>query len=399
MSPARYTLAALLVLALLPAEVTAQGADNLFERGPHDIHLRINLRDLEALRNGFETNTYYPADVQWGQVVARNIAVRSRGGGSRNGRKLGLRLDMDHFVRGQTFAGLEALVLDNLYQDPSMLREHAAFALFARMGQVAPRTSFARLFINGEYQGAYGLVEEPDALFVTRHFGADTGFLFEFHWIDPYYFDDLGEDLAPYQARFEPRTRDTTPAAQLYAPIRELVREEPGESLDRWRERVSAVIDLDQFITVVAIEQFLSEFDGLLGAAGTNNFYLYRGSNDAKHIVVPWDRDNAFLDVRSSIGLRITENRLTRLALSFPDLQARYLARLADTARQAAQDDWLQRVIEQADTILRAAASTDPRTPYSDADRSAAVHELVEFARQRPAIVLEQVQQLIAPIP
>jgi spore coat protein CotH len=65
--------------------------------------------------------------------------------------KLGLLLDFDRFAAGRRFLGLAALVLDNAWQDPSFVRESVTMALFARMGQPAPRESYARLFINGTY--------------------------------------------------------------------------------------------------------------------------------------------------------------------------------------------------------------------------------------------------------
>jgi spore coat protein CotH len=170
MTPRRaFTLTVLSLLVLGSSPASAQTASDVFSTAVlHDVSLRMNSRDLELLRATYDQNTYYPADLQWGQTVVRNVAIRSRGRASRSDVKLGLRVDMDHFVSGQTFVGLDALVLDNLNQDPSMIHEHAAMALFERLGQVVPRTSFARLFINDEYQGVYGLVEEPNENFVEE---------------------------------------------------------------------------------------------------------------------------------------------------------------------------------------------------------------------------------------
>jgi spore coat protein CotH len=394
MTTRRATQALLVSIALLvPDTGAAQGSDVFAADSLHDVHLRMNSRDLEELRISYTLNTYYPADIQWGSTIARNVAVRSRGNGSRNANKLGLRVDVDHFVTGQRFAGLDALVLDNLIQDATLLREHAAMALFTRMGQVAPRTSFARLFINSEYQGLYALVEEPNEAFVERHFGPDKGYLFEYHWLDPYYFDDLGDDLEPYAQRFEARTRERSAPSSLYNPLRELARIEEGESLEGWRARVSEFVDLSQLITMAAIEQFLSESDGLIGADGLNNVYVYRSSSSTRHIFVPWDRDNAFNNVDSPIDLRTAENRLVRQALAFPDLRALYLERLTEAALLSDADGWLLHVIEQANAVIGEAALADHRKHFGDDARAAAVDALVDFARRRPAIVLDQIRQ------
>src|SRR5512134_2644818 len=76
----------------------AQTAAGLFDDTTlHDVYLFINSRDLLKLRAGYLTNTYYPADLLWGTTRVRNVAVRSRGTGSRNPFKLGLRVDFNRF--------------------------------------------------------------------------------------------------------------------------------------------------------------------------------------------------------------------------------------------------------------------------------------------------------------
>ena len=156
-----------IVVCLPAAPAAAQTADDLFSVDTiHDVRLFINSRDLQQLRQRFDENTYYAADLQWRSVRVRNVAVRSRGFSSRSSTKLGLRVDMNRFTSGQRFVGLSSLVLDNLWHDPSLMRERLGMALFHRMGHPASRVSFARLYINNTYQGLYGIVEPVDAQFV-----------------------------------------------------------------------------------------------------------------------------------------------------------------------------------------------------------------------------------------
>ena len=91
-----------------------------------------------------------------------------------------------------------------------------------------------------------------------------------------------------------------------------------------WRERVEEYVDLQQFMTHVAIEVFLAENDGVLGAEGMNNFYLYRFADTKRHRLLPWDKDNSFLVVDYSIFQRADENVLFRRAFAFADLRELY---------------------------------------------------------------------------
>lgn len=293
-------LAAAVMATSQPAH--AQNVDEVFDAQTlHEIRLLMNSKDLQLLRANFTENTYYPADLIWGgggQRV-RNAGVRSRGAGTRNGVKLGLRIDFDRYTADQRFAGLASIVLDNLLQDPAMVRERVAMAFFNRVGVPAPREAFCRLFINNEYQGVYAIVEELEPAFVARTLGEDRGFLFEYHFVQPFRGEDLG-DLAAYKPLFEPRNHEDDADADLYGPIRDLFRE---ANLDdgTWRERVEPYLDVVAFIKLIAAENFLAENDGILGYTGMNNFYVYRFDGTTRQRLLPWDKDNTFLQADFAI--------------------------------------------------------------------------------------------------
>ena len=129
--------AILFVIGAVPA--LGQTAAELFDANAvQDIRLSVNTRDLALLRQNYQANTYYPADLAWKNLKVRNVGIRSRGQGSRNSSKLGLRVDMARYTTGQKFVGLSTIILDNIWQDDSMLREKLTFTMFEKMGVGAP---------------------------------------------------------------------------------------------------------------------------------------------------------------------------------------------------------------------------------------------------------------------
>src|SRR5262245_5165261 len=64
----------------------------------HEIRLRMNAKDLATLIEQFGENTYYRADFVFDDAIIRNVGVRSRGSGSRNPIKLGLKVDFNRFA-------------------------------------------------------------------------------------------------------------------------------------------------------------------------------------------------------------------------------------------------------------------------------------------------------------
>jgi spore coat protein CotH len=379
------------VLCLAAAPVAAQTADDLFAVDTiHDLRLFINSRDLQQLRQHFDENKYYAADLQWRHVRVRNVAVRSRGLSSRSATKLGLRVDMNRFT-SQRFVGLTSLVLDNLWHDPSLMRERLGMAVFRRMGHPASRVSFARLYINSAYQGLYAIVEPVDAQFVQRTLGFSDGYLFQYKWVREYFGEYLGDELAPYKQLFEAETHRLASDTVLYSPIRDLFREMNHIDDAPWREAVERYLDLEQFVAYVAIEAFMSESDGVTGFWGMANFFLYRSEHTTRHRLLTWDRDRAFEQIDSPILARTEQNALVRRALAFPDLRARYLAILEECARAATEDGWLEQEVDRVARLITSAAYEDVRKQFSSDQFDAQVLYLRDFATRRPAFVVSEV--------
>jgi len=375
------------VLAAAP-RADAQTVDEVFDaQALHEIRLLINSKDLQLLRVHFTDNTYYPADLVWGSggQRVRNVGVRSRGSGTRNGVKLGLRIDFDRYTTDQRFAGLASIVLDNLLQDPAMVRERVAMAFLTRVGVPAPRESFCRLFINNEYQGVYAIVEELEPVFALRTLGEDSGHLFEYHFVVSFHGEDLG-DLAAYKPLFEARNHEGDADAVLYTGIRDLFREANVDD-GTFRERVEPYLDLTAFTRLIAVENFLAENDGILGYAGLQNFYLYRFNGTTRQRLLPWDKDNTFLQTDFPITNRLDDNVLSRRLMAYDDLRALYFDTLEECARAAVEDDWLVSEVARAAALIADAAHADTRKLFSNDDFDAGVGFLNEFAALRPAFV------------
>ena len=164
----RRLIVLVITLTAAASAAAAQTTDDFFAPGTlNDLRLFMNSRDLQELRDTYLENTYYQADMEWRGIRVRSVGIRSRGNASRNPAKPALRVDFNRYVAGQRFLGLSSLMLDNLLQDPSLVREGVTMALFTRLGQPAPRESFVRLFIDDVYQGVYSAIEAIDSSDVT----------------------------------------------------------------------------------------------------------------------------------------------------------------------------------------------------------------------------------------
>ena len=386
------TAAALGTALALPITSFAQTAGDLFDPlVMHEIRLTINTRDLQKIREQYGDDTYYTSDMQWRNIRVRNAGVRSRGGASRNPDKLGLRVDFDRYVTGQRFLGLKSIVLKNLWQDGSFMHEQLAMSFFARMGQPASRESFCRLYINNEFQGLYSIVESVDNAYLKRTLGENNGYLYSYQLQSPWRGEYLGDEFEPYKTRFQPQNHERETDAMLYLPIHDWIREVNESDGPTWRERVEEYLDLAQFVTHAALESFLAEDDGLLGANGMNNFFLYRFQDSKRHRFITWDQDGAFLVPDYSIFQRTEDNVLFARAFAYPDLRDLYFQVLESAAASAAEDNWLESEIDRIAGLVGSAVEQDSKKPFSTEAFYESVEALKHFARIRPTLVRQQI--------
>jgi hypothetical protein len=404
-------LSALVMSALAPAVARAQSTDDLFDDTQlQEVRLVVNTRDWATLKELADENTYYPATLIWKNVTVRNIGIRSRGSGTRNGIKPGLRIDFNRYLTNQTFLGMKALVLDNAYSDPSTIRESVSMKLFARMGLPAPREAHARLYVNNEYAGVYVLVEEIDRTFITRLYGAaesnteQGGFLFEYKWLYDWYFNYLGPGYETYAGLFRPQTRDTDSITTLYQPIEEMIRTINESSDQDFATSVGKYLDLTEVMKYLGTETFTVEWDGLAGNWTVNNFYLYRFREGGVSQVIPWDKDHAFTFIEIPIMFRLDSNVLASRSLAVPALRQVFLdtlSQLADIADQ--QDDpndprgWLEREFERQANQVAQAVAEDPFFPFTPEEHQADVDYLMQFARTRSAYVRCDIARTLDP--
>jgi spore coat protein CotH len=411
------------LLLLRPAPAAAQEMDEFFDDGVvHEIRLTINSKDWSALKTNFKENIYYPCSLQWRGVTVRNVGIRSRGLGSRSGTKPGLRVDMDRYAADQTFLGLKSFVLDNLVQDPSLLRERVAMAFLRRMGLPAPREAHARLFVNNQLAGVYAIVESIDKGFLARSFGQDSegkvendGYLFEYKFTEDYRFEYRGSDLAEYKF-FEPKTNENKADAQIWGPIEEMIQAMNQSPDGTFVRDMGDYLDLRLFAKQIALENFLAEDDGILGYAGLNNFYFYRFEHTNRSQFLAWDKDNTFHSIDFPIMKGVNENVLARRTLNVREYRDVYLETLLDAAvsadeKESSGDDgedgnkkdndgedsgpgWLEREITREYEQIRTFARSDTFKPQSNTEFEDAYQQLLEFARNRSAFVRDEVSAL-----
>jgi len=353
-----------LVMALAAAP-SARAADPIFSAGVlHEFRIVMDPADWKSLRENFRSNTYYAANISVDGEVLQQVGIRSRGKGSRSADKPGLLVDTNKYVSNQEFHGLKKLVLDNVVQDASFLHEPLAYQVFEAMGIASPAISYTRLTVNDEFWGVYWLIENIDKNFLAARMGDKEGNLFKYEYVENYTFTDKGSDPNSYLGIFKPETHADKPDA---AALMQFVSAVNGAADGAATVAAAApFIDVDKFITYVAVENAIAEQDGWVGLEGMNNFYLYQFTGQTKFVVIPWDQDTSFVSGSWPVLQRLDTNVLTRKLLADPAKKQFYLAQVKAAAAAAVNSGFLLPKLEAFYGVMRNAVLADTKKPWTN---------------------------------
>ncbi|MDP2309095.1 MAG: CotH kinase family protein [Pseudomonadota bacterium] len=244
----------------------------------HDFRLELSEEAIHALgRDEPDVHallTYEGATWDVGLKLKGSSTYQSLDG------KPSLKIDLEEWVPDQAILGVRRLTLNSMVFDPTMLREHAAYRLYDASGVPAPRHGWARVWINGELYGLYGVVETLDEQWLRRRFPGDgEGNLYDSHYT---YADLTGGGVASFELK------EGKPV-EPYADLRELVRALDSDDI---LTVLNTRFDRDAVLGMWAVELVIPTWDGY--SRNTNNYLLYHATVSDRWYFIPWGQDTAF---------------------------------------------------------------------------------------------------------
>ncbi len=197
-------------------------------------------------------------------------------------------------LKGQRFLGLKSMTLNAMQQDTSMIHEAAAYRLFNSMGIPAPKTGYAKVYVNGTLKGLYINVETIDDIFLSKRFGDPTQHLYEAVALkDLMYGNDRGgAQTGPYLVD---EGWSTTPDKKDLGKLIEVANMTTGAA---WWKAMDTYTDRAKLIRQFAVENFLGHWDSYSGPI-INNHYL-RSNDRGKFTMIPSGTDQTFGENRAT---------------------------------------------------------------------------------------------------
>lgn len=367
---------ALLTLPFVAFSVTTalgQGAGDALFDNDQVIEMRFTFPeddywiDLSMNHNaGLEESLWAGLEIvdNTGTHLLDSVGVRLKGNSSFDfypSSKKPMKIDFNEFVAGQDYHGLKKLNLNNCWSDPTFMREKIFFDVSREAGVLAPRMSYANVYLNDIHWGFYALVEQVDKTFLDHRLGENDGNLFKAG--DNYTPDggglgleaDLnhyGNAASNYAGRYELKTNETANDWTDLIELLDLIDNSGGTEL--LAELPQAMV-LEETLRSLALDNLFGNMDAYYGSS--RNFYLYHDSTTLKWHWIKWDANMGFgryvpqwIDDPATLPAAYTSTgrRLLQRVLQNPTLRTVYLNEYCSVFEQFSNAELDPRIDELA---------------------------------------------------
>lgn len=268
----------------------SQGASNALpeiyaQDAVQSIYFNIDTNEWQDLLDNAADEEYHPTSVTFKGVTLDEVAIRTKGNSSLSStiragsERFSFNVDINEYVDGQKLLGMKKFVLNNMFNDPSYMREYIAYELLDEMGVATPQHSYVNVYVNDELKGLYLLVEFVNDQFITKHFNNDQGDLYKPDGVgsDLQYIND---DFSSYSDVELKTNEETSDNGAFMNFVYEL---EYGDA--------ESVIDVDSVLRYMSVSVSLSNLDSYHGTLA-HNYYIYEQDNVFSFL--PWDLNESF---------------------------------------------------------------------------------------------------------
>ena len=363
---------------------TLSASDAFFTQGMiPDLRIEIPDAEMEKLLAGPRTfvigspRPYVQGTIREnGTTTYQNVAIKLKGsaGSFRPADdRPALSINVAKYEKEQTFHGLSKFHLNNSVQDDTYLHEWICEELLRAANIPATRVTHARVWLNNRDLGLYVLKSSFDKSFLQRHFTDAKGNLYEGGFVQ-----DIDAELEKDEGKGPDDRSDLT-------ALLEACRE--PDAYKRW-ERVDELLNVEQFISFMAMEMMIGHWDGY--TLNHNNYRLYFDPTTNQAHFLPHGMDQVFNDPNASI-INFPSSIVGSIVMMNGEWRARFRERVGELLELFSPTDKLLKRIDVAHARLRPVLFK--MNPQTASDHDGRVNRLKERISARVENLLKQQSQ------
>lgn len=372
-------LAVLIGLLALSFGLHAQSGEDMFdETYVHEIRITFENSNFwdsltfyydEMLNSGADKKYMMATGITIDGNVLDSVGVRQKGffsnWGAFGSNKKPLKIDFREY-KDHKYDGLKKINLANGFKDPSMLRDVMAYRLFREMGLKAPRTSYAKVYINNQYWGLYIVVEQVDSEFIEDNFkSTQDGNLYK--CVDNTSLAYQGNNWTSYADEFELRTNTLSTDHSRFIDFVEKIANTPA---NQFKDSLDEIFETSDYLAILACDILMHNWDSYYDHG--RNFYLYLDPIKNKFNWIPWDYNLSFSEMNTDVivdySMSSSEQQLVKKMQANTEYRSLYFQHMCYILLSRFNLAELEAYIDAYAALIRSDLNDDPNKFFSISD-------------------------------
>lgn len=416
------------------------------------VQISVDPGDWKTMLANATKEEYISADITINGTTIKNVGIRPKGNsslasiaGDDTTDRFSFKIKFDEYVDGQTWMGLDKMVLNSNFSDATSMKEYLSYDIMNYIGVDTPLYSYADIVVNEESWGFYLAVEDLDSGYLDRVYGGE-GELYK-----PETDSDMGKNLGagkdmgnrPDRNDFDPKTQGELPDGKMpagdipydipdgmkagggfmsgmdqngvslqytddslssYAAIFDNTKTKTDET-DQTRvvtalKNLSEGKDLETYVDVDAVLRYFAAHTVVVNLDSyvsnmAHNYYLYE--KDGQISILPWDYNLAFGGFQSGSasdvvnfpidtpvsGVAMEDRPLLSKLLEVPEYLERYHGYLQEILDGYLSNGMFEQKVDKINTLIADHIKKDPSAFFTYAEYETAVKELKELGSLR----------------
>lgn len=361
----------------------AQSGQNVFDESfVHEVRVTFtepNFWDTLSTNynntlNSGAPKVYLIASVEIDGIVVDSVGVRQKGffsnWGAGSSSKKPLKIDFKEF-KNQKFDGLKKINLANGFADPTIMRDALAYHFMRKAGVKAPRTAYAKVYLNNTYWGLYCMVEQVDSEFLEDNYPNSEGNLYK--CINNTNLEWQGSNWVSYSDEFALKTNEMANNNTRFIDFVDIVNNTPATN---FKDSIENILNVSLYLKILAADVLMYNWDSYYEHG--RNFYMYLNPKNNKFNWIPWDYNLAFSSFSTNIIIDypspfMNEKPLVKNSQDNTDLRQEYFDKICQTLLTDFNIASLEGYIDSTAALIRPALDLDVNKFYTIQDFDAAI--------------------------
>ncbi|MBR5372438.1 MAG: carbohydrate-binding domain-containing protein [Oscillospiraceae bacterium] len=347
----------------------------------HKIEVLMDKAKWSEFLTHADEEIYYPCDVIVDGERINNVGIRTKGNSSRmfvsqgKSEKYSWRIKFDKYDKYQNYYGLTELCMNNMFSDPSCMRDRLCYDALEAIDGVGPNSAWTDMYLNGELFSFYFLAEQPGDTLAERLATSDDAVLYKAT-------DKAGNNgggmwggggndgYCSFTEKMQLENFDVKFGSDDNFTHIDAIKKAINQLSTSNYKFIEDVIDVPSFLKGFAVNSVMCNYDSYNGTLAHNYYLMY---NDGKAYFVGWDYNlslgnfmdggqSVTSDVKSSLYQVEVKDRPLAKLLQIPEYYDMYIGYVKTIVSMYENPE---KVVNAYADLIRSHAKADPRSFFT----------------------------------